>query len=561
MIVALLGIGAGIIGLIIIYRAYCSYRKQRLKEYLRLKWGNSPSMSDDINNFENIGVYWRLKSKKLIAEGATNYIDDITWNDLSMDEVFEKINCTESSIGESYLYDRLHLLSFDEKELEAFEELVQYMDRNEEVRLTIQVALNKIGKALHNTMEYYLFDIEKKTSYYRALYNFLGVLPLISLLVLFINLKLGIYFLIGTTALNAYIHNKYANNLIYEMTDLKSIYTMLCSAKVISKLEGEGIRTYCNKLNEACKKLDYIMKFNVRFLLSTHSDLGILQDYAGIVTLSQIRVHHKLLILLKEQTEALRCIYDTLGLLESSIAVASYRSTLDYWVIPTFNLEQTLEVENIYHPLLDQPIPNSARFSHNVLITGSNASGKSTFVKALAINGILAQAIHTVLATRYNAPMSYYMTSMAISDSIDNGESYYIAEIRSLKRILDAIGQYPFCICFVDEILKGTNTVERIAASASILKYLSAEKCLCFVASHDIELTRLLKESYKNYHFCEQIDQSGISFDYKIYEGPSSTRNAIKLLEVMAYEETITNEANQLASYFMEHQAWPEADR
>lgn len=157
--------------------------------------------------------------------------------------------------------------------------------------------------------------------------------------------------------------------------------------------------------------------------------------------------------------------------------------------------------------------------------------------------------------------MSYYMTSMAISDSIDNGESYYIAEIRSLKRILDAVGQYPFCICFVDEILKGTNTVERIAASVSILKYLSAEKCLCFVASHDIELTRLLKASYKNYHFCEQIDQSGISFDYKIYEGPSSTRNAIKLLEVMAYEETITNEANQLASYFMEHQAWPEADR
>ena len=109
--------------------------------------------------------------------------------------------------------------------------------------------------------------------------------------------------------------------------------------------------------------------------------------------------------------------------------------------------------------------------------------------------------------------------------------------------------------------MKGTNTVERIAASVSILKYLSAEKCLCFVASHDIELTRLLKASYKNYHFCEQIDQSGISFDYKIYEGPSSTRNAIKLLEVMAYEETITNEANQLASYFMEHQAWPEADR
>ena len=97
------------------------------------------------------------------------------------------------------------------------------------------------------------------------------------------------------------------------------------------------------------------------------------------------------------------------------------------------------------------------------LITGSNASGKSTYIKAIAINAILAQTINTVLAEKWMMKPSYIVTSMAIQDNVLDGDSYFIAEIKSLKRIMQLIEEEKPCISFIDEILKGTNTIERIA--------------------------------------------------------------------------------------------------
>ncbi|HCW96660.1 MAG TPA: hypothetical protein DHU88_13350 [Pseudomonas sp.] len=137
-------------------------------------------------------------------------------------------------------------------------------------------------------------------------------------------------------------------------------------------------------------------------------------------------------------------------------------------------------------------------------MTGSNASGKSTFIKSLAVNSILAQTIHTCAAKEFKLRPSLVITSMAVRDSISEGESYFIKEIKSLKRILNKV-QNISCTCFIDEILKGTNTIERIAASAAVLKYLHSTDCLCMTASHDIELTCILENEYDNYHFSEHI--------------------------------------------------------
>ncbi|MBM9833360.1 DNA mismatch repair protein MutS, partial [Enterococcus faecalis] len=114
----------------------------------------------------------------------------------------------------------------------------------------------------------------------------------------------------------------------------------------------------------------------------------------------------------------------------------------------------------------------------------------------------------------------------------------------SIKRLLDTVATNQRCYCFVDEILKGTNTVERIAASASIIHWLRAYPSLAFVATHDIELTEILKDDCRNIHFSEQVtEDDGISFDYKVKSGPALSRNAIALLKVMGYPETIVQDA------------------
>ena len=145
---------------------------------------------------------------------------------------------------------------------------------------------------------------------------------------------------------------------------------------------------------------------------------------------------------------------------------------------------------------------------------------------------------------------------MAVRDNITEGESYFIKEIKSLKRILDKVQDVP-CMCFVDEILKGTNTIERIAASAAVLKYLHDKDCLCMTASHDIELTQILENKYDNYHFREEINDDGISFDYKLKNGPSQTRNAIRLLDYMNFEDKIVEDAQNLANNFTKEKVWP----
>ena len=146
---------------------------------------------------------------------------------------------------------------------------------------------------------------------------------------------------------------------------------------------------------------------------------------------------------------------------------------------------------------------------------------------------------------------------MALKDDIYEGDSYYIVEIKSMKRIIDAAKKAGNTVlCFVDEVLRGTNTIERIAASTEILKFLSDSEVECFAATHDIELTQLLKDKYELYHFEGNVSDDDVHFDYMLKEGPATNRNAIKLLNVLGYDSSIVDNAQNLAEKFLTTGAW-----
>ncbi len=169
---------------------------------------------------------------------------------------------------------------------------------------------------------------------------------------------------------------------------------------------------------------------------------------------------------------------------------------------------------------------------------------------------ILAQTIHTCTAEELSFKPSFLVSSMAVRDSIETGESYYIAELNSLKRVLDGLNENVRCVCFVDEILKGTNTIERIAASSAILQYLSSKNALALVATHDIELTEITQAFCDNFHFRETVTENGIVFDYQIHDGYATTKNAIRLLDFMGYPASVTQQADILARDFETNRIW-----
>jgi DNA mismatch repair ATPase MutS len=251
-------------------------------------------------------------------------------------------------------------------------------------------------------------------------------------------------------------------------------------------------------------------------------------------------------------------LYRSVGELDAVIAVMSFRKSLPYYCQPEFIADSRVEMDGIYHPLIEKPVENSFVMTRGCLVSGSNASGKSTFIKAVAISAILAQTVNTCLARRLEMRPALVMTSMAVRDDVTAGESYFVTEIKSLHRILDKLSEV-FCICFIDEILKGTNTAERIAASAATLNYLNGHDCLCAAATHDVELTRMLADKYDNYHFAETVTDEGIVFNYRIQSGPTRTRNAIRLLEFMGFDERIITDAQQMAENFDKTGKWPDS--
>lgn len=132
---------------------------------------------------------------------------------------------------------------------------------------------------------------------------------------------------------------------------------------------------------------------------------------------------------------------------------------------------------------------------------------------------------------------------MANKDDVLSGDSYFMAELKSIHRLLNTKSKNAI-YCFIDEIFKGTNTVERIAASESVLSYLNTyENYKVIAATHDIELAKYLEGNYKNYHFNEFIEENHIYFDYKIKEGKADTRNAIELLRISQFPLNIYQRA------------------
>jgi hypothetical protein len=170
-----------------------------------------------------------------------------------------------------------------------------------------------------------------------------------------------------------------------------------------------------------------------------------------------------------------------------------------------------------------------------IIITGSNMAGKSTFIKTIGVNLCLAYAGAPVAAASLvAAPLRIY-TCIRISDSITDGYSYFYAEVRRIKGLLDAIDQPgPPLLYLIDEIFRGTNNRERLEGSRATLRALIGRRALGFLATHDLELASLSGQypEIRNYHFLDDVRDGRLHFDYQIRSGPCPTTNALKIMQL-----------------------------
>ena len=198
-----------------------------------------------------------------------------------------------------------------------------------------------------------------------------------------------------------------------------------------------------------------------------------------------------------------------------------------------------LEAKNLGHPLIakEERVCNDfmpGKESHMVIITGPNMAGKSTFLRTLGVNSVLALAGAPVCAERFTLSPFQLMTSMQSSDSLDKHLSLFYAELQRLKIILEAMENEKPVFFMIDEMLKGTNALDRHKGSVALIKQLIRNKAKGILATHDMELTRM--EGPKNYHFDGKVEDDKLVFDFLLREGPCTSTNALALMKIIGID-------------------------
>ncbi|MES2962912.1 MAG: MutS family DNA mismatch repair protein [Bdellovibrionota bacterium] len=239
------------------------------------------------------------------------------------------------------------------------------------------------------------------------------------------------------------------------------------------------------------------------------------------------RVHQSLPICMSELAQI-----EVLG----SLVVFDHFQTSLY---PTVNSAR-LSFEGLFHPLIDRDhvIANDFGFGDGIslgLLTGSNMSGKSTFLRAVGLNQILANMGAPVFAEAMRTKPMAVETCIEVSDSLRDGVSYFYAEVRRLKALIDHSKRGDGVLFLIDEIFRGTNNRERHIGSRAVVRALArAQGAQGFVSTHDLELTSLAEAetAVTNLHFRETVEAGKMAFSYRLHPGPSPTTNALRIMEM-----------------------------
>lgn len=462
-----------------------------------------------------------------------SFIDDKTWSDLNMDTLFHKINFNFTAIGEMRLYATLRgMFKVNQTSL------INKFKDNKVFRLNVSYILSKIGKNV-----YPLFPDQMLPTKRNILLMFCPLLPFIGFAFIFLIPSKGILICLTFMILNAILSFKLKKS--YDQ-DLKSIFytaNVIKQSQALSKIESTPAISVDFTHFKASRRFSGLLAR----VESQDMASSIIMFIKLVFMIDYVLFHLIQRSYFKYQEEVMAC-YDYISILDNHYSIAMYQHTLTHYCYPKINHNiNGLQMKSIIHPLLDEEnaIANTIDISNHILLTGSNASGKSTFMKAVALNLILAQSIQTATAHSFIYQPGYVMTSMANADDVLSGDSYFMSELKSIRRLFNT-HQCNKIYCFIDEIFKGTNTTERIAASESVLSYLDNQKAYQVIAAtHDVELSTLLENTYNNYHFNESIQENSIFFDYKIKPGKANTRNAIELLRITQFPIDIYQRAQQ----------------
>ena len=520
-------------------------RKKEVNERLNASFGK---IKEDSFDFHNIETYFRNKDNSK----AYQVLSDKTCNDLDFDELFMFLDRTNSKVGQQYLYNNLRTINFDKNKTNLDEEILSELSKNPELRISFQKRIEKLN---HKDTYYIrtLFQEEhlKQPKWFFIL-KLLSFTSFASLILSFFNPFFFIVLLV-IFCVNFVFHYWNKNNLLQftnsipQLLKLNNVASYLYVNPLLKKLNPD--------LNKAIKVINEVKNRMSFFQLEAK-----LQGEFQIIAWFFFEIFKTLFLLeplllfgvlkrLNTKRKEIESVFTFVGHVDMLISITSLRKGLDLYCIPTINNDDNkIDANEIVHPLINNCKANNIFISDkSILLTGSNMSGKTTFIRTIGLNIITGLTLNTCFAKSMSFPLLKVFSAIRISDDLMNDKSYYFEEVVTIKEMISESESGEKNLFLLDELFKGTNTVERISAGKAVLSALTKNDNFVLVSTHDIELTDMLSDEYDLYHFSETVNAKTVGFDYKLKEGKLKNRNAIRILEINDYPKEIISEAMEIS--------------
>lgn len=470
-----------------------------------------------------------------------NYATDL--DIIGKNSLFQMINSTGTYHGRKKFIDDLLNPNFSNLELESRHEAITELSKNYEFCVESEYLFSLIGA--NNDLNDLIEQLQDKKRFIES--KLLKLLFKISSLITCSTL---VYSILTKNTISIIILNCLIifQLILWGIGYLKSNSYVSTLKKLSFKINGydkvidfiTNTEFNCDKLDDMEKKLQ-TAKIGINKLSKIASNINqrnngamciilntlLLWDYKNAIDLDNWK---------KEYGNLIENWFDILGELESLISFANLPRVCDNMSLPTFiDKKNIIKATNMGHPLINnyKRICNDFNLDNNIfIISGSNMSGKTTFMRTVGINIVLACAGSYVCANSMSLSKMKIITSMRISDDLNGGISTFYAELKRIKKIIDQSHNEPNTLFLIDEIFRGTNSIDRLKGAEGVIKELCKSKVSGMITTHDLEVCNLENDnkSILNYSFNEHYVDNEIYFDYKIKTGKSLTTNAEFLL-------------------------------
>lgn len=539
-------LSAAFLGMSLLYLRHASQRKQR-KELndLRLAWGAKKVQA---LYFNRIGKYAAMPDGKHFHQ-----LSDQTRNDIDFDELFSFLDRTTSRVGQQVLYKKLLEPTQNIETLKVLSASADLFANDDKLRETVQQELLKLS----DSDAYYICDLMQAALLHRP--EWMRFLPL-NILLIFILLgsslisPAALILLIVPLSISTLIHYWNKTNTFQLIQSFAQMRILLSVSGTISKrpvFRNPSVDRNLATLAPVQRQLAW-------FNFGNHG--GVKDDLSQVVSyllellrgffMIEVFMLYYLTKELEAKKESIKNIFKYIGEIDVALSIASLRAGSLTTCRPEFvSAGKELVVSEIYHPLIKDCVKNDFRIHlKDILITGSNMSGKSTFLRTVMINSILSQTIFTCFAGQFKSPILKQFSSIRIDDSLWEGKSYFFEEVNVMSSLLEESESDDQNLFVVDEPFRGTNRVERTASAKAILSYLNRKHNIVIISTHDLDLSALLEGQYELYHFSESIEGGELHFDHVIKPGQLASGNAIRILEMANFPKEIIGEAKSLAA-------------